>query len=62
MDKEIEFCVWTRDENQECNIWHSDCGNVFIFHVDTPTANCFRFCPYCDKPLKEAEDEKLFGS
>ena len=43
-------CHWDQD-GEDCDTWHTDCGNFFCIIDDTPTANEFRHCCYCGKPL-----------
>ena len=43
-------CKW--EETQDGN-WETECGNLFIFELGTPTENRFKYCPYCGKQLTE---------
>lgn len=43
-------CEWQEDQS-EC-IWETNCGHSFIFECGSPTANEFKFCCYCGRPLK----------
>jgi len=45
-----ESCSWREDEG---GCWFSDCGDGFVFSVDGPRKNAFKFCPFCGKPIKE---------
>lgn len=41
-------CTWESDDD---GIWNTACGQAFLFNDDGPTANGFKFCPYCGRPL-----------
>lgn len=42
-------CAWTVEED---GLWNTGCGNAFLFEVEGPHENGFKFCPYCGKPLE----------
>lgn len=48
-----ERCEWSA---QDGGPWSSECGVLFLFEDDGPSANDFRFCPGCGKPLAEREE------
>jgi len=47
----VKPCKWTEDEID--GSYDTDCGHVFTFETDGPTANGGRFCFYCGQPLEE---------
>ena len=47
-------CGWVPDD--DC-VWHTDCGEAFVFDTGGPTDNKMKFCPYCGKPMKENKQE-----
>lgn len=55
LDGQKPTCAWTEDAD---GIWWTDCGNVFVFTVDGPTANACKWCCYCGKPLFEKAYEE----
>ncbi len=42
-------CVWKEDED---GVWHTDCGNAFVFNDSGPKENHMAFCGYCGRKLK----------
>ena len=41
-------CKWSPDDD---GIYHSDCGEEFVFTDDGPTQNHMAFCCYCGRTL-----------
>jgi len=41
-----------------CEVWETDCGEIFVLNEGTPEDNDMKFCSFCGKPLEwEYEDE-----
>jgi membrane protease subunit (stomatin/prohibitin family) len=49
-------CTWTRGEYED-TVWATSCSQLFILDDGTPADNDMKFCPYCGKPLVEAQPE-----
>jgi len=51
-----ECCVWTREDFDD-DVWSASCGpdRLFVFTTGGPVENRMAYCPYCGKPLVEAE-------
>jgi hypothetical protein len=45
-----EACGWNQDD-EDSDIWSSDCGNAFVLFDGDPRQNSMRFCCYCGRPL-----------
>ena len=50
----MDVCHW-RPEDEDCQIFETDCLNSFMFNDGGPVENGFRFCPYCGNKLIEDE-------
>lgn len=46
-------CRWTEDDE---GIWYTECGNAHEFMTDSPTENKYKFCPYCGREIKHADN------
>jgi len=44
-------CTWIIQDPHDQHIWETDCGEAFVFEVDGPEQNNFKFCPFCGKPI-----------
>lgn len=42
-------CRWEADED---GVYHTDCGEDFVFIDSGPKENHIQFCCYCGKPCK----------
>jgi len=54
-----EECTWT--ESNDGGHYETNCGDMFVLNVGTPSENGMRFCCYCGRPLEEklyAEEEE----
>ena len=58
-------CAWTFDHTE--GAWDTTCGDKFIFDVDGPDENHYRFCPACggkiavtpyEAPAEEADSDE----
>ena len=55
-------CLWTENTHPDWGThWQADCGPIYYFDEDTPADNCFKFCPFCGKPLKQVDYQPLDG-
>lgn len=48
----MNVCLWIQVDNEEMNIWATQCGEEFVFEEGTPKDNHFNFCVFCGKPLQ----------
>lgn len=53
----MDNCIWA-DAGEEWGYWETSCNNAFVLIDGTPYENKMRFCPYCGKPLEEAEAQE----
>ena len=49
-------CTWTEDEDGN---WETECGDMFAFIDGGPVANNCKYCPYCERQLREKRWEEL---
>ena len=49
-------CLWSRDGDEEHDVWGTSCGRYFTIIEGTPTDNEMRFCCYCGGNLEENND------
>lgn len=52
MDNE---CNWMPDED---GVYHTECDEMFVFEVDGPKENSFRFCCFCGKNLVDCTPQE----
>jgi hypothetical protein len=50
-----QHCIWRWDYD---GYYKTGCNNMFQFTEDGIRENSFRFCPYCGKPIEEAEEDE----
>ena len=50
-------CRWTL-EDDDINLWQSDCGDAWQMEAGTPSDGHMRFCPFCGKKLEQVIPEK----
>ena len=55
--KERVKCRYTCVDEMH-NVWRSDCGHYEQFETDGPEENGWMCCPYCGKPIVEADDDE----
>lgn len=48
-----ETCTWSRNRDDESNIYETTCGNAFYFGEGGLAENEIKFCCYCGKPAEE---------
>jgi hypothetical protein len=46
-------CTWTENDYASSDAYDTSCGRAFQFTDDSPSANGFRFCPFCGGELIE---------
>lgn len=58
-------CTWTYDDHHYA--WDTACGDKFLFDLDGPAENHYRFCPACggkiavtpyEAPAEEANSDE----
>jgi hypothetical protein len=55
LDMGTNVCLWLEKEDGEEGYWDTGCGHSHIYIGGTPEEYEYKFCPYCGKPIKEAE-------
>ena len=55
--REPEICTWEADSEGN---YSTSCGETFTLIDGTPEENRMKYCPYCGKPIKQAEPKNLF--
>jgi hypothetical protein len=54
-----DMCKWRYVETYLAEYWATDCGNEHQFIDGGPAYNGYRFCPYCQKEIKEVKHEPV---
>jgi hypothetical protein len=49
-------CVWTYQQNED--EWFTSCSNGFAVNKYLPSDAGIKFCPYCQKPITESENDQ----
>lgn len=44
-------CEWTLDDSPDDDLWHSGCGEEWIFNAGGPIENKCSFCHQCGRPV-----------
>lgn len=60
-------CLWEMDTNAEDDVWHTGCGQEWVFIEGTPAENGVRYCHSCGckvrfspaEESRDAADERL---
>ena len=53
---ETTICRWWLDD-EELNVWATECCEYFILEDGGPKENNMCFCPFCGLPIIVADDE-----
>ena len=61
-DERNGVCEWTYVDDGYGDRWETQCGEAFIFEVETPKGHGYNYCPKCGKLMQEvakpeADDE-----
>lgn len=43
-------CCWDQDD-EDSDIWASECGKYFCLGDEDPVEAGFKFCPFCGSPI-----------
>lgn len=46
-ERAAKVCEWKQDTDYETAIWHTSCGEAFVFNDGDPEENFLKFCCYC---------------
>lgn len=52
LKRAAKVCEWEQDTDYETEIWHTSCGEAFVFNEGGPDENFLKFCCYCGMQLK----------
>jgi hypothetical protein len=47
LERAAKVCEWKQDTDYETEIWHTSCGEAFVFNDGGPEENFLKFCCYC---------------
>lgn len=47
LERAAKVCEWKQDTDYETEIWHTSCGEAFVFNDGGPDENFLKFCCYC---------------
>lgn len=47
LERAAKVCEWKQDTDYETEIWHTSCGEAFVFNEGGPDENFLKFCCYC---------------
>jgi rRNA maturation endonuclease Nob1 len=53
----VKLCEWSRAD-EDTDMWETGCDNAFVLNEGTPSANKFKFCPYCGGTLRTARKDR----
>ena len=49
-----DTCIWTCEEEEEPQVYRTECGDAFFLHDGTIEDEGFKYCPYCGGEINEA--------
>ena len=50
----MKQCTWEYDDNY--GFFDTECGSTFCTLDGNKIDDCFKYCPYCGKLIKEADE------
>ena len=49
-----ELCIWASDCAPDLDgHWNTACGQIHVFSNGGPDDNCYNYCSYCGKAIRE---------
>uniref|UniRef100_A0A6M3LGF5 Uncharacterized protein n=1 Tax=viral metagenome TaxID=1070528 RepID=A0A6M3LGF5_9ZZZZ len=58
MSKDLDPCVWIYVGDDDYGSWKTSCGEAFSLVSGTPTKHGIRYCPCCERTLKEVRENE----